>query len=80
MRDGANNNLGLDQISKVPTVAAAITAMQTPLSMGIGGPLDCGSTQPRRCPGCRRGIEIWVSVGSATDNAFYDVWATLKFQ
>jgi hypothetical protein len=35
--DGANNLAGLDTITRVPTLAAALTAMQTPLNMGIGG-------------------------------------------
>src|SRR5262245_12088301 len=41
--DGANNNAGLAQIPRVPTLQDAVTAIQqTPLSMGIGGSLDCG--------------------------------------
>ena len=48
--DGANNNAGLAAIPRVPTLADAVTAMQTPLSMGIGGSLDCGST-PAVYPG-----------------------------
>ena len=44
--DGANNNAGLAQIPRVPTLADAVIAMQTPLIMGIGGSLDCGSAQP----------------------------------
>ena len=34
--DGANNNLGVDTITRVPTLAAALTATQTPLTMGVG--------------------------------------------
>ena len=44
--DGANNNAGLDLIPRVPTMEDAVQAMQTPLNLGIGGTLDCGSGQP----------------------------------
>jgi len=73
--DGANNNAGLDTISRVPTLAAASIAMNTPLSMGIGGSLDCGSTQTYS-PAV---TEIWVPAASATDTAYYDVSATFAF-
>jgi Collagen triple helix repeat (20 copies) len=73
--DGANNNAGLDPIPRVPTLAAAVTAMQTPLSMGIGGSLDCGSGQPYT----PEVTEIWVTAASASDSAFYDVAATFAF-
>ena len=45
--------------------------MQTPLNMGIGGSLDCGTAQP-----FPDGVvtEIWV-----LRRAFYDVWATFGF-
>ena len=66
--DGANNNAGLAQIPRVPTLADAVVAMQTPLTMGIGGTLDCGSGQPFPSDGVVTGI--WVPEG------FYDVWAT----
>jgi hypothetical protein len=76
--DGANNNAGLDQIQRVPTLAAAETAMDTPLSMGIGGSLDCGSTQPPSPTGTV--TEIWVPAASnGTSTAFYDVAATFAF-
>ena len=75
--DGANNNAGLDTISRVPTLLAAEAAMNTPLSMGIGGSLDCGSTQPPSPTGTV--TEIWVPAASATDSAFYDVAATFAF-
>ena len=73
--DGANNNAGLAGIQRVPTLADAVTAMQTPLSMGIGSSLDCGSTQPYT-PDV---TEIWVPAASAADSAFYDVAATFSF-
>ena len=73
--DGANNNAGLDPISRVPTLAAAVSRDGTPLSMGIGGSLDCGSTQPYT-PAV---TEIWVPAASAADTAFYDVAATFAF-
>ena len=69
--DGANNNAGLAQIPRVPTLADAVVAMQTPLNMGIGGSLDCGSGQPFPPNGVV--TEIWVPQG------FYDVWATFGF-
>jgi hypothetical protein len=69
--DGADNNAGLDQIPRVPTLAAAVTAMQTPLDMGIGGSLDCGTAQPYPPNGVV--TEIWVPQG------YYDVAATFAF-
>jgi hypothetical protein len=69
--DGANNNAGLAQITRVPTLADAVVAMQTPLNMGIGGSLDCGSGQPFPPDGVV--TEIWVPEGR------YDVWATFGF-
>jgi len=69
--DGANNNAGLAQIPRVPTLADAVVAMQTPLTMGIGGTLDCGSGQPFPPNGVA--TEIWVPEG------FYDVWGTFAF-
>jgi hypothetical protein len=69
--DGANNNAGLAQIPRVPTLADAVIAMQTPLTMGIGGTLDCGSGQPFPPDGVA--TEIWVPEG------FYDVWGTFAF-
>ena len=67
--DGANNNAGLAQAPLVASFADAEDAMDTPLSMGIGGTLDCGSTQPYT-PAV---TEIWVPEG------FYDVAATFAF-
>ena len=76
--DGANNNAGLAQIPRVPTLADAVVAMQTPLTMGIGGTLDCGSTQPFPPDGVT--TEIWVPAASnGTSTAFYDVWTTFGF-
>ena len=77
--DGANNNLGIDRIRRVPTLSDAIVAMQEPLDMGIGGSLDCGSTQPYPPNGTVN--EIWVPAASnGTETAFYDVSATLTFR
>ena len=74
--DGANNNAGLAQIPRVPSLQDAVTAMNTPLGMGIGGTLDCGSTQPYT-PAV---TEIWVPAGSnGTATAYYDVAATFTF-
>jgi hypothetical protein len=74
--DGANNNAGLAQIPRVATLQDAVSAMQTPLSMGIGGSLDCGSTGQTYTPEV---TEIWVPAASATDPQFYDVAATFAF-
>ena len=54
----------------------AVSAMQTPLNMGIGGSLDCGSTQTSIT-----GVvtEIWVPAADATNPAYYDVAATFAF-
>ena len=67
--DGANNNAGLAQIQRVPTLEEAVIAMQTPLLMGIGGSLDCGTAQVYT----PEVTEIWVPQG------FYDVWTTFAF-
>jgi hypothetical protein len=69
--DGANNNAGLAQIPRVPTLPDAVTAMQTPLGMGIGGSLDCGSTQLRPPDGVVTEIEV--------PEGFYDVTASFAF-
>jgi hypothetical protein len=61
----------------VPSVNDAIDAMQEPLDMGIGGTLDCGSTQPYS----PTVYEIWMPAASnGTETAFYDVSATLTFR
>jgi hypothetical protein len=73
--DGANNSGGLASIPRVASQDAG-TAMQTPLSMGIGGSLDCGSTQAYT-PAV---TEIWVPAASPADSAFYDVAATFTFR
>src|SRR5262245_27389488 len=74
--DGADNRAGLDQIPRVPSLQDAVSALQTPLSMGIGGSLDCGSTQTSIT-----GVvtEIWVPAADATNPAYYDVAATFAF-
>jgi hypothetical protein len=74
--DGADNNGGSDQVARVPTLTAATSAMQTPLSMGIGGSLDCGSTQTYSATV----TEIWVPSASSTEPAYYDVAATFTFR
>ena len=70
--DGANNNAGLATIPRVPTLANAVTEMQTPLTMGAGGSLDCGSTQVFG-PDL---TDIWVPAASEVDTAYYDVTST----
>jgi hypothetical protein len=59
----------------VPSLQDAVTPLRTPLSMGIGGSLDCGSAQPYT----PEVTEIWVPAATATDDAFYDVAATFAF-
>jgi hypothetical protein len=73
--DGANNNAGLDEIQRVPTLAAAEAAMDTPLDMGVGSSLDCGSNQTS-APVVK---EIWVPAASGVDTAYYDVTGTFAF-
>lgn len=73
--DGVNNNTGIGLIPRVATLSDAVTAIQTPLNMGIGGSLDCGSTQTY----APEVTEIWVPAASASDTAFYDVTATFAF-
>ena len=75
--DGADNNAGTDQITRVPTLVAAENAMDTSLEMGIGGTLDCGSGQVYPLGG--KLTEIWVPAATATDPAYYDVAATFAF-
>jgi len=75
--DGANNNAGLDVIPRVPTLAAAVTAMQTPLDMGIGSTLDCGSSQTWSNPVTE--IDVPASLVNPGATAFYDVSATFAF-
>ena len=79
--DGANNNLGVDQVERVATGQLAEEALDTPRPMGIGGTLDCGSTQPLPPPTAFGAVnEIWVPAASnGTSTAFYDVWATFGF-
>jgi hypothetical protein len=52
-----------------------VIAMQTSLRMGIGGSLDCDTSQPYT-PDV---TEIWVPSASAVDSAFYDVSSTFAF-
>ena len=78
--DGGNNQLGLDQIPRVPTLQLAEEAMDTPLDMGVGGSLDCDATgQPAPPPVTGAVTEIWVPAATATDPAYYDVSATFAF-
>ncbi len=76
--DGANNNLGVDQVPRVPTWRPPSSRCERRSAMGIGGSLDCGAGQT----GSASGIvtEIWVPAAvERTSDAFYDVWATLAF-
>jgi len=56
----------------------AIDAMQAPLDMGIGGTLDCGSTQPVQ-PDRGRDLDA-PTASNGTETAFYDVSSTLTFR
>ena len=69
--DGADNNAGLDTIPRVPTLTDAVAAMQTPLDMGVGGSLDCGSGQVLPANGVVQEIDV--------PQGFYDVAATFAF-
>jgi hypothetical protein len=61
--------LGVERISRVPSLKAAMAAMQQPV---------CGSTVR---PPSGTVNEIWVPAASnGTDPAFYDVSATLTFK
>ena len=74
--DGANNNAGLDEIQRVPTLVAAEAAMNTPLDMGVGGGFDCGAGQT----GDTVTKEIWVPADAdGASPAYYDVTGTFAF-
>lgn len=74
--DGSDNNGTPATISRVPmsTIAASIN---TPLNMGIGGSLDCQSTQVRPPSGVVNGIEVPGGPDGSTE---YDVFATFAFR
>ena len=59
--DGTNNNGGTQALTTTPTAT----------TLGIGGSLDCNSTQTY--PAAGTASEIWVPEG------YYDVWTTLDF-
>ena len=73
--DGANNNAGLDEIQRVPTLVAAEAAMNTPLDMGVGVSFDCGF---RPNGGHGNEGDLGASQDAATP-AFYDVTGTFAF-
>ena len=76
--DGSDNNGTPATISRVPMSTTA-TAINTPLNMGIGGSLDCGSDQPYT-PSVS---EIWVPANPGGPNSGrveYDVFATFDFR
>jgi len=68
--DGADNNGALDAISRVP-MNTSPSSISTALNMGIGGSLDCASTQTYPTGGVVQ--EIWVPAG------YYDVQSTFVF-
>jgi hypothetical protein len=73
--DSSTNSGTPARIDQVPLDTRAI-AINDPLPMGIGGTLDCGSTQPYT------GIvkNIWVPAASDGGTAYYDVWANFNFK
>jgi hypothetical protein len=72
--DGANNNLGLDTISRVP-MDTHIPEIKTPLDMGIGGTLDCDAGQPYT----PTVDDICVPHASSGGTAYNDVETTFIF-
>jgi hypothetical protein len=74
--DGANNNGGLDTVDKVP-MDTSVTKIDTQLSMGIGGSLDCGAGQSYPANGTV--TDIWVPAASnGASTASYDVWTNFS--
>ena len=73
--DGANNNLGLARVQRVPTFQAALTAIRTPITLGIGGSLDCGAGQSSETGT----VSDILVPGDSVNPVFYDVWVTLAF-
>ena len=76
--DGASNNVGIDEVAKVPTLEAAVPELQTARDLGVGGSLDCGAGQSLPPNGVVKHID--VPAASASDPAYYDVWVTLTFK
>jgi hypothetical protein len=74
--DGANNQVGIAQVDRVSDLQSAQTAMRTPVSMGVGGTLDCGSSQSYS-PSVEELSVPAASNGKST--AYYDVSATFSF-
>jgi hypothetical protein len=72
--DGSDNIGTPATISRVP-MTTPVTSISAPITMGIGGTLDCDSSQPYT-PTVQ---DIWVP--SAPDySAYYDVFATFAFK
>jgi hypothetical protein len=65
---------GANQISRVE-FGTAVDEIRDPLTLNIGGSLDCGNTGQ---PFNQRVDEIWVTNGAA-EVAYYDVWVTFNF-
>jgi hypothetical protein len=53
-----------------------VTSINSPLDMGIGGSLDCGTSQPYPTGGVVK--DIWVP--GVQGNAYYDVFTTVAFK
>ena len=78
--DGADNNGGSAEVSKVP-MDTSVTSINHPLDMGIGGTLDCKSAQvPKPSNGVVQ--DIWVPNDPTGPNgtASYDVATTFAFK
>jgi hypothetical protein len=73
--DGSTNSSTPAIISRVP-MDTSVLSINDPLNMGIGGSLDCGSSQTSTT-GIVRDIEV---PSGASGNASYDVFTTFGFK
>ncbi len=73
--DGSDNNSTPATVSRVP-MNTAVTSINSPLNMGIGGSLDCDAGQPYPAGGVVK--DIWVP--GVPGNGFYDVFTTVAFK
>lgn len=72
--DGASDSTTPTAVGRVP-MNTAVTAINSPLNMGVGSTLDCAAGQPPGSPV----KEIWVPAGP-TGRAFYTVFTTFAFK
>jgi hypothetical protein len=73
--DGSTNRSTPAIISRVP-MDTSVLSINDPLNMGIGGSLDCGSSQTSTT-GIVQDIEV---PSGASGNASYDVFTTFGFK